>query len=248
VNEVALDVRGLTGPRDAPQIFDISLQALRGQTTVVLGPIHSGKSSLMRHLVGLECALSGTIELDGETFDPTTEVEPVVRRMRTRLGAVFEGAALISRISVLENVELPLLEHTNATAEEARNAAQGLLSEVGLSVDETTSPIELDRAAQRLVALARALALRPSVVLLDEPSQGLDPHAAARFDETIDRLQEPAGFAVLIFTREVRYAFGRVERIYVMHDGRIVGSGTHESLQHSEHEIVRRLLERRGPE
>ena len=248
MNEVVLEVRDLTGPDESPAIFDISLQAWRSRTSVVLGPIHSGKSIVMRHLLALEDARSGEIVVEGECFDARGESDAVTRRMRTRFGVIFEGAALLSRLSVLENVELPLLEHTHATSEEAREAAQELLSEVGLAIAQDATPGELDRAAQRRVALARALALRPPVLLLDEPTQGLDAHAASELDHTLRELQDRSGFGIVIFTREARYAFGNPERVYVMAEGRIVDAGDHDSLMESEHPVVRGLLRRRGAE
>jgi phospholipid/cholesterol/gamma-HCH transport system ATP-binding protein len=248
VVDLVLQVTDLTGPDESPAIFDIALAAWRGRTSVVLGPIHSGKSIVMRHLLALEEARTGAITIDGERFDARGESDAVVRRMRTRFGVVFEGAALLSRLTVLENVELPLLEHTHATGDEAREAAQELLSEVGLAIAPDVTPSGLDRAAQRRVALARALALRPPVLLLDEPTQGLDAHAASELDRTLRELQERAGFGIVIFTREARYAFGNAERVYVMAEGRIVDSGDHDSLAESEHPVVRSLLRRRGSE
>ncbi len=246
--DLVLQVTDLTGPDDSPAIFDISLAAWRGRTSVVLGPIHSGKSVVMRHLLALEEARTGSITIDGERFDARGESDAVVRRMRTRFGVVFEGSALLSRLTVLENVELPLLEHTHATGDEAREAAQELLSEVGLAIAPDATPSALGRAAQRRVALARALALRPPVLLLDEPTQGLDAHAASELDRTLRELQERAGFGIVIFTREARYAFGHAQRVYVMAEGRIVDSGDHDSLAESEHPVVRSLLRRRGSE
>lgn len=246
--DLVLQVTDLTGPDDSPAIFDISLAAWRSSTSVVLGPIHSGKSVVMRHLLALEEARTGSITVDGERFDARGESDAVVRRMRTRFGVVFEGAALLSRLTVLENVELPLLEHTHATGDEASEAARELLSEVGLAVAPDVTPSALDRAAQRRVALARALALRPPVLLLDEPTQGLDAHAASELDRTLRELQERAGFGIVIFTREARYAFGNAQRVYVMAEGRIVDSGDHGSLADSEHPVVRSLLRRRGSE
>ena len=248
LSDVVLEVAGLTGPDEAPAIFDIALSAWRGRTSVVLGPIHSGKSIVMRHLLALEEARSGSIVVEGERFDARGESDAMIRRLRTRFGVVFEGAALLSRLSVLENVELPLLEHTHATGEEAREAAQELLSEVGLSVAQDATPGELDRAEQRRVAVARALALRPPVLLLDEPTQGLDAHAASELDRTLRELQQQSGFGIVIFTREARYAFGNAECVYVMAEGRIVDSGNHDSLADSQHPVVRGLLRRRGSE
>lgn len=241
----ALEVRSLTGPVGGPIIHDVSVAVARGRSNLVLGPIHSGKSLLMRHIVGLECASQGTILVEGEAYDATGETESVLRRMRTRLGVIFEGSALLTRLSVLENVELPLLEHTAATADEAREAARELLAEVGLEFDHDLTPLQIGRLERRRVALARALALRPPVVLLDEPTHGLDSHSAQLFDDTVARLQDQEGFALMIFSHEVRHAYGRVEQISVMSEGVIVEQGPRESLLASDHEVIRRLLKRR---
>ncbi|MDQ3697139.1 MAG: ATP-binding cassette domain-containing protein [Gemmatimonadota bacterium] len=241
-----LNVQSLTGPRRGPAVFDVALRCPRGATVIVLGPIHSGKTILMRHLVGLEQALRGTVVVDGEAYDARGESEAVLRRMRTRIGVVFQGSALISRLSALENVELPLLEHTNATSDEARHAAALLLEAVGLDSDPEMTPLQLGRGAQRRVALARALALRPPLILLDEPSQGLDSHAAAELDDALEHLQESHGFGLVIFSHDVRYAFGRADYIYVMSDGAIIDEGMPEAVRESPNAIVHRLLNRRG--
>jgi phospholipid/cholesterol/gamma-HCH transport system ATP-binding protein len=245
-DHAVLEVRDLTGPAADPVIADVDLDVDRGGTRVMLGPIHSGKSMVMRHIVGLERARAGTIRVDGETFDATHTDEKLLLRLRKRIGVVFEGSALVTRISAIENVELPLLEHTDVAPEEARDAARELLAEVGLTVDDETTPEQLTRVGQRLVALARALALRPPLLLLDEPTHSLDPHSAAQLDETIRRLQDANGFGVLIFTNEVRHAFGRARHIYVLSQGRIVASGTRDALLESRHAVVRSLLHRRG--
>lgn len=239
-------MQGLTGPAGGPIVVDVSFAVPHGASHLVLGPIHSGKTMVMRHIVGLELAESGTIEVDGERFDARGEPDVVTRRMRTRIGVVFEGSALISRIGIVENVELPLLEHTDASPEEARSAARELLVEVGMNADEDVVPERLPRGARRRVALARALALRPAVLLLDEPTLGLDAHTAAELDDTIVRIQESRGFGVLIFSHEVRHAFGPVQEISVMDEGRIVAQGTRDALDASRHPVVERLLHRRG--
>ena len=241
-----LRVEGLTGPAGAPVIEDISLEVERGATNLVLVQIHSGKTMVLRHLVGLERAERGTISVDGERYDAAVHDEAALRRMRTRLGVVFEGSALVTRIGVLENVELPLIEHTGASPREARQTARELLAEVGLRVDDDTMPLQLGRGAQRRVAIARALALQPPLLLLDEPTHGLDSHSAAELDETLGRLQDRAGFGVLLFSHEVRHAYGRANEIYVLSGGRVVAHGSRASLLDDPHEAVRRLLNRRS--
>ena len=242
----ALAIRDLTGPAGAPELRGVSLDVPSARTNLVLGPIHAGKTMLMRLIVGLERAEHGTIEVDGEAFDASNVSDRVLRRIRTRIGVVFEGSALVSRISVIENVELPLLEHTGATAADAREDARALLAQVGLVVESDTMPYQLGRAAQRRVAIARALALRPAILLLDEPTLGLDAHAAAELDDTLTRLQESQGFGALIFSHEVRYAYGPVYEIFVMSDGAIVARGNKTTLRDDPHETVQQLLNRRG--
>jgi phospholipid/cholesterol/gamma-HCH transport system ATP-binding protein len=239
-------VENLTGPAYGPVIHDVSIAVPSGATHLVMGPIHAGKSMLLRHVVGLEQPLSGRIYLEGARVDDAIDSETQLRRLRARLGVVFEGSALISRISAVENVELPLLEHTNSSPLEARDTARELLAEVGMSDMADASADDLPRSARRRVAIARALALRPAVLLLDEPTQGLDAHAAHEIDDLLTELQERYAFGVLIFSNEVRHAFGTASDIYVMADGVIIARGDRASLEESENEVVRQLLHRRG--
>ena len=183
-----------------------------------------------------------------DTFDASAPPADELRRIRVRVGAVFEEPALLQRISVIENVELPLLEHTSESPKRARERARELLSEVGLRVDDETMPDALTRADERRVALARAVALRPIALVLDEPTAGLDAPAAHELDTIVSTLQERQGFGVLVLTREARHAFGRVDEIDVLVDGRIVARGDREQVLDSEHPVVRRMLHRRGEE
>ena len=247
-SERALEVQDLTGPAGSPLIFEIDLSVDRGETILVLGPIQSGKSMLMRHLVGLECAAAGLIAVDGFAIDPTKPEEKELRRFRSHIGVVFEGSALLRRISVVENVELPLLEHERLSRSKARDAAQELLAEVGIEVDADTMPVQLGRAGQRRVALARALALHPRLLLLDEPTLGLDSQAAHDFDETLQALQRRYNFGLVIFSHEVRHAYGPVTEIDVLAGGRIIARGSRESLLESDDPVIHGLLHRRERE
>ena len=247
-SERALEVHDLTGPAGSPLIFDIDLVVDRGETVLVLGPIQSGKSMLMRHLVGLECAATGSIAVDGFAFDPTRPDEKELRRFRSRVGVVFEGSALLRRIGVVENVELPLLEHERRSRSDARDAAQELLAEVGIEVDAETMPVQLGRAGQRRVALARALALHPRLLLLDEPTLGLDSQAAHDFDETLQALQRRYDFGIVIFSHEVRHAYAPANEIDILAGGRIVARGSRESLLESDDPVIHGLLHRRERE
>ena len=238
----------LSGPVRSPLIFDIDLCVARGETVLVLGPIQSGKSMLMRHLVGLECAATGTIAVDGTMFDPTKADEKALRGLRSRVGVIFEGSALLRRISVIENVELPLLEHGHLSRHRARDAARELLAEVGIEVDDDTMPVQLGRAGQRRVALARAVALRPRLLLLDEPTSGLDSQAAHEFDETVQGLQKRYSFGLVIFSHEIRYAYAPANEIDILAEGRIVARGSRDTLLESEDPVIHGLLHRRERE
>ena len=241
-----LRVERLTGPLHGPVIHDVSVAVPSGATHLVMGPIHAGKSMLLRHIVGLEQPLTGRILLEGARIDDAIDSETQLRRLRARLGVVFEGSALISRISAVENVELPLLEHSDSSPAEARDTARELLAEVGMGDAGDMSADDLPRSGRRRVAIARALALRPAVLLLDEPTQGLDAHSAHEIDDLLTELQKRYGFGILIFSHEVRHAFGMATEIYVMAEGTIVARGTREELQASDNEVVRQLLHRRG--
>lgn len=242
----AMTVTDLTGPALAPEIFDITLGVRCGARALVLGAIHAGKSVLLRHIVGLERAQRGRIVVGGLEFDAADPAEDALRSVRSRLGVVFEGSALVRRISVTENVLLPLLEHSMLSPGEARDSAIALLREVGLNVPEGTMPLDLGRGEQRRVALARAIALRPDVLLLDEPTTGLDAHTAHELDQTLDALQARHGFGLMIFSREVRYAFSMEAEIHVMDGGRIVAQGTRDALLSNDEPTVRRLMHRRS--
>ena len=242
----ALEVRDLTGPRGSSVVRGVSLTVPRGETHVVLGPSHSGKSMLMRLMLGLEPADRGVVTCDGQSFDAAHLEEGALAAFRRRVGVVFEGSALLSRATVVENIELPLLEHEAVEIPEARDTAHKLLAEAGLKVDEDTLPSQLTRADQRRVALARALALQPALLLLDEPALGLDPHAAHEFDATVERLQAGHHCGVLILSHQSRYVFTRATRIYVMVDGEIVARGDRDEVRASAHPVVRQMLERRG--
>jgi phospholipid/cholesterol/gamma-HCH transport system ATP-binding protein len=239
-------VSHLTGPAEQPIIHDIALRVDAGETVVVLGPIQSGKSMLLRHILGLERAREGRVTIGSDSFDAAAAPDESLKALRARVGVVFETSALLRHLSALENVELPLLEHTDSGARDARNAAQELLVEVELRGDADSMPVRLGRDDQRRVALARALALRPCVLLLDEPTAGLDAHAAHEFDRTVDTLQARHGFGVLIFSHEVRHAFGRAKEVDIMAAGRIVARGDRDTLLQSAHPIVSRMMNRRS--
>jgi phospholipid/cholesterol/gamma-HCH transport system ATP-binding protein len=241
-------VERLTGPVGQPIIRDIELRVGGGQTLVVLGAIHSGKSLIMRHMLGLERAESGRIAIGDVECDLTRATAAELRALRTQVGVLFESSALLRHVTVIENVELPMLEHGDVAPTEARAFAHALLEDVDVTADEDSVPGELDRATRRHVALARAMALSPVALFLDEPTAGLDASAAHEFDLVVDKLQRERGLGVVIFTRDARHAFRPAAEVCVIDDGSIVARGDRDTLLASENPAVRRLVHRRGRE
>jgi len=246
IGDAALVVDGLTGPAGSPVLHDISLEVPRGSTHVILGPMHSGKSLLLRLLLGLQRSERGTVVLAGTSFDAAAPNEEMIRPARRHVGVVFDSSALVSRLTLLENVELPLVEHTTMTANEVRDAAVALLDEVGVRADTERTPDVVSRRDRRLTALARALALDPVLLLVDEPGHGLDADAAADLDDTLVAVHRRRGCALVVCSQEVRYAFRLPECLSVLAAGTFVAHGTLDALRASRHAAVRRLVDRRG--
>lgn len=242
----ALIVDALTGPLGTPVIRDVSLSVPAGSTHVVTGPMHSGKSLLLRLILGLQRSQHGTVSIDGATFDMARPNESALSQARRRVGVVFDSSALVSRLTLLENVELPLLEHTTMDTDAARDVAERLLRDAGLRREVDRTPDRASRLDRRRAALARALALEPALLLIDEPGHGLDADAAAELDETLFALQKRFACAALICSQELRYAFNSPDAISVLAGGTVVASGTLEALQASRHSAVRRIVDRRG--
>jgi phospholipid/cholesterol/gamma-HCH transport system ATP-binding protein len=241
-----LVVTDLSGPAGRDAIHDVSVSVPRGTTRVVLGAMHSGKTLLLRLVLGLQRAQHGRVEIDGIGFDAAAPNEDALARLRRRVGVVFDSSALVSRLTLIENVELPLIEHTRARDGDARVIAHGLLREVGVLGDVERTPETTSRLDRRRTALARALILNPVLVFIDEPGHGLDADAAAELDDTLERLLEHYHCAALICSQEVRYVFRYPDAVSVLANGTLVDHGSLEQLRRSRHETVRRLVDRRG--
>jgi len=246
MSSAALEVQGLTGPAGSPIMRHVSLTVPPGGTHIVLGPMHSGKSLLLRLLLGLQRSEHGTVTIDGISFDAAAPNDEQLARVRRRVGVLFDSSALVSRLTMLENVELPLVEHTDMDARAARDRAAELLREVGVEADIDRTPEFLSRLDRRRAALARAIILEPPLLLIDEPGHGLDPHAATELDDTLAALQLRYGCAALICSQEVRYAFRSPDAVSVLSAGRVVEHGDLDHLRRSQHQAVRRFIDRRG--
>ena len=220
---------------------DISLQVNPGQTLGVLGRSGTGKSVLLRLIIGLIQPDSGSVcvfgqNLAGQSLDQLSEV-------RKKMGFLFQHAALYDSLTVGENVAFPLQHHRGEMSKSERSdRVHDLLVEVGLEADGSKMPSDISGGMQKRVALARALALEPEILLLDEPTAGLDPISSGEIDELILKLQRERQMASIVVTHDLFSAKTISNRMALLDRGNVVIEGTFEDLQQSDIPFVRRFL------
>ena len=223
--EAVIRVRGLEAGFDERLILKgVDLDLYRGEILGLVGASGSGKSVLTRTILGLIPKRAGTIALFGKNTD---ELSPEERRaLEQRLGVLFQFGALISSITVKENVQLMMREHLHLSEQLLDEVAMLKLDMVGLSPDVADKyPSELSGGMVKRAALARALALDPEVLILDEPTSGLDPVGAGDFDELIVTLRNALGLTVFMVTHDLDSLHTICDRISALGDGRIIATG-----------------------
>ena len=221
----------------------VNLQVAPGETLVVLGRSGTGKSVLLRLLIGLLRPDSGSIrvlgqEITGLSEDPLNEV-------RKKVGFVFQYAALYDSLTVAENVEFPLKYHTRMTARQRRDRAIEILSRVGMDNAAAKMPTEISGGMKKRVGLARALALEPDIMLYDEPTAGLDPITSGEIDELILKLQKERKMSSIVVTHQLRSAGAIADRVALLNRGDVVFEGTFEELKKSDDEFVSRFVQKK---
>ncbi len=203
----------------------LSLSVARGEVVALIGGSGTGKSVLLREIIGLLRPQAGHVELFGQSvWDAAPEQMNALRR---RFGVLFQDGALFSSLSVEDNVATPLFEHTDLPRGTCRQLARLKLALVGLPPDAAQKrPSELSGGMRKRVALARALALDPELLFLDEPTSGLDSISARAFDALIRLLADSLGLTVFLVTHDLDTLFSIIDRVIVLSDGRVLGSGT----------------------
>lgn len=241
--EYAIEVERLVthyGPRKI--LDDVNFTARQGEIMVIMGGSGSGKSTLLRHLLGLHRPTSGSIKLLGQ--DITKLSADQMFDLRKNMGVAFQGGALFNSMTVGENVELPLREHTRLDDNTIRIMSRMKLEVVNLAGFEDMMPAELSGGMIKRAALARAIVMDPKLLFFDEPSAGLDPVVSAELDELILTLRDAMNMTIVVVTHELESAFKIADRITVLDQGRILMSDTAAAVRASEHPRIRSLLDR----
>jgi len=228
--------------RFGPQVVldRIDLRVERGQNLVIIGASGSGKSVMLKHMVGLLRPDSGQVLFEGRRIDNLSErrLAPV----RAQFGFLFQMGALFDSMTVEENVAFPLVEHTNKKRDEIAVIVDEKLRMVGLPEVRKKMPAELSGGQRKRVALARAIALDPRVILYDEPTTGLDPIRADVINELILKLQRELRVTSVVVTHDMHSAFKIGDRIVMLHDAHLVFDGTPQQTRESDDPIVRRFV------
>lgn len=222
----------------------VNLDVQEGATTVVIGPSGCGKSVLLKHIVGLLRPDSGSVFFRGQDLSrlPERKLGPIRRRM----GFLFQGGALFDSMTVEGNICFSLAEHKVGTAAQRGEKCRQVLSLVGLDGVQNKYPEELSGGQKKRVALARALALDPEVILYDEPTTGLDPIRADLINELILKLQAALGTTAIVVTHDMRSARKVGDRILMLHGGRFIADAPPDQLEKLDNDMVIRFVQGRA--
>ena len=240
--EPILRLEGVRKAFDAHVVLDgVDLAVAAGKTTVVIGPSACGKSVLLKHFVGLLRPDRGKVFFGSYEISSMSERRLV--KIRRRIGFLFQGGALFDSMTVADNVQFPLVEHNVGTALQRVGRCKDVLALVGLEDVMDKYPEELSGGQKKRVALARAIALDPEVILYDEPTTGLDPIRADLINELIIKLQDALATTAVVVTHDMSSARKVGDRIVMLHEGRFIADATPQSLDSTGDEVVARFVE-----
>jgi phospholipid/cholesterol/gamma-HCH transport system ATP-binding protein len=234
-------VKGLRksfGQQEVLKGVDLSVD--KGEIVAVLGKSGTGKSVLLRLLIGLEKADAGSICIRGQE---TTNLEmDALNEMRMKVGFLFQEGALYDSLTIAENVAFPLRRHTKLSEAERDEKVRALLLSVGLDKDLEKMPSDISGGMRKRVGMARALALDPEILFFDEPTAGLDPITAAEIGRLIQQLRKERGVTSIVVTHDMHAAHHFSDRIVMLKEGNILISGTFEDLEKSKDPFVAEFL------
>ena len=234
-NELVIRVRGLTNRFGSHTVHDdLDLDVRKGEILGVIGGSGTGKSVLLRSIVGLNKPVKADIEVFGQKLG---EISPEKRTaIERRWGVMFQDGALFSTLTVRENVMAPMVEHTKAPKQLMRELADLKIRLAGLELEAAVKrPSDLSGGMRKRAALARALALDPDLLFLDEPTAGLDPIGAQKFDELVRSLCDALGLTVFLVTHDLDTLVAICDRIAVLSDGKVLAIGSMDEVRKNPH-------------
>lgn len=237
-----LEVKNLTKRFGTNVVLDnISLTIDKGKTTVVIGPSGCGKTVLIKHLIALLRPNSGEVYFKNRRIDNLSEND--LNRIRTHYGFLFQGGALFDSLNVTENIIFPIRQHCKITNfREVEELVKAKLAMVGLDGFQQFYPANLSGGQRKRVALARAIALNPEIILYDEPTTGLDPIRADVINELILKLQKELGVTTIVVTHDMTSAYKIADRIIMLHNGKIIADGDADHIHNHPHPVVQQFI------
>ena len=240
-SEPLVRAEGLSFKRGDRIIFDkVNIEIPRGKITAIMGPSGCGKTTLLRLIGGQLKPQVGTIFVDGEEVPELSRKE--LFSLRKRMSMLFQSGALLTDLTVFENVAFPLVEHTELTEEAVRTLVLMKLEAVGLRGARDLMPGELSGGMARRVALARAIALDPMMIMYDEPFTGQDPISMGVLLRLIKLMNDAMHMTSIVVSHDVKETLTIADYVYILSDGKVVGKGTPESLQSAGSEWVKQFL------
>ena len=219
---------------------DLTLEVRKGETYVIIGYSGAGKSVTLRHLLGLMMPDQGSVRVFGQ--EVTTMTGRELEAMRGKFGVLFQSGALIGWLSVFENVELPLIEHTRMSRKKRREVIKQKLQLVNLWEDRDKPPSQISGGMKKRAGLARAIALNPEIILYDEPTSGLDPVFAREIGRLINALRKKLGVTQIVVTHDMESAYYIADRIAMFYHGRMIYVGTPDEIRSSTDQEVQHFI------
>jgi phospholipid/cholesterol/gamma-HCH transport system ATP-binding protein len=223
------------------QVLDeMSLAIQRGETLAIVGPSGTGKSVTLKHMLGMLTPDSGEVIIDG--FNITKAKARQASVVRTKFGVLFQSGALINWLSIADNVALPLIEKTRMKDKEIKKRVEEVLEMVELTGSGHKFPSEISGGMKKRAGLARAIVLKPEIILYDEPTSGLDPILSRKVDRLIKRLSHTLEVTSVVVTHDMVSAFGIADRIAMLDKGKVVAIGTPQEIRNNSCPALQELI------
>lgn len=236
-----IELKGVSKAFGPKLVLDkVDLQVRRGETLVVIGRSGTGKSVMLKHMIGLLDPDQGSVRVDGQDIGELGG--PELDKLRLKFGMLFQGAALFDSMTIFENVSFGLTEHTRMPAGDVAQRVHDCLSLVGLQNVDELYPAELSGGMRKRAGLARAIAMHPEIVLYDEPTTGVDPIMGDIINDLIIALRDRLKVTSVVVTHDMRSAYKVADRIAMLYNGKIVEVGTPDQIRNSANPLVQQFI------